>query len=397
MDRESADTLLHAENLATPAFIVDACRLRDNASALRRLVRDESSRLLFALKSFSSVPGLGVIADQVDGFAASSLNEVRLARRVAFGSGQTVHVTAPGLHPDEVEPICELADFISFNSLSQWARFGAVARERVACGLRVNPGLSFVDDPRYDPCREHSKLGVPIDRVSKLMEEGSALLDGISGLHFHSNCDSTDLAPLLATVEHLVARMGPRLDRFDWINLGGGYLFDGASDAGVLPVVKRRLQERGIGRLYFEPGAAITRSGGCIVSTVVDLFDSNGKRIAVLDTSVNHMPEVFEYQFRPGVWGDSTEGGHAYLLAGSACLAGDLFGDYRFAEPLAVGSRILFPDRGAYTMVKANMFNGINLPTLYLLEEGGELRQVRRYGFEDYLSLCGVNNAQDIR
>ena len=33
---------------------------------------------------------------------------------------------------------------------------------KASTGLRVNPELSFVKDARYDPCRAHSKLGVPI-------------------------------------------------------------------------------------------------------------------------------------------------------------------------------------------------------------------------------------------
>ena len=44
MDRELADTLLQAQNLATPAFIVDASRLRESASALRRLALMELKR-----------------------------------------------------------------------------------------------------------------------------------------------------------------------------------------------------------------------------------------------------------------------------------------------------------------------------------------------------------------
>ena len=96
---------------------------------------------------------------------------------------------------------------------------------------------------------------------------------------------------------------------------------------------------------------------------------SDGKEVAVLDTTVNHMPEVFEYQFRPEVLGHSDAGPHEYVLAGMSCLAGDVFGEYRFDEPLRVGSRVVFTDAGAYTIVKANTFNGIPLPTVYELRD----------------------------
>ena len=113
------------------------------------------------------------------------------------------------------------------------------------------------------------------------------------------------------------------------------------------------------------------RDNGYLVSEVLDLFQSDGKGVAVLDTTVNHMPEVFEYQYRPEVLGHSDAGSQEYVLAGISCLAGDVFGEYRFDEPLRVGSRVVFTDVGAYTIVKASTFNGIPLPTVYELRDDG--------------------------
>jgi carboxynorspermidine decarboxylase len=79
------------------------------------------------------------------------------------------------------------------------------------------------------------------------------------------------------------------------------------------------------------------------------------------------------------------------LLAGCSCLAGDLFGVYSFDEPLDIGSRVVFRNAGAYSIVKANMFNGINLPNIYLLKEKGELVLVKQFTYEDFASRCGVD------
>ncbi len=51
--------------------------------------------------------------------------------------------------------------------------------------------------------------------------------------------------------------------------------------------------------IYIEPGKALVRDGGIFVASVVDLIDTNGRTVAVLDTSVNHMPEVLEYSDLP--------------------------------------------------------------------------------------------------
>jgi carboxynorspermidine decarboxylase len=105
------------------------------------------------------------------------------------------------------------------------------------------------------------------------------------------------------------------------------------------------------------------------------------------------MPEVFEYQYKPYVTQESRNGEYRYVLAGCTCLPGDLFGTYRFKEPLRVGSRVTFAGVGAYTMVKANMFNGINLPAVYGINQKGMCELKVRFEYKEYLSRCGVRDA----
>ena len=136
---------------------------------------------------------------------------------------------------------------------------------------------------------------------------------------------------------------------------------------------------------------------------MLDLFRSEGATVAVLDTTVNHMPEVFEYGFQPDVvgaeaCGPSEQGGltadndpaHEYLLAGCTCLAGDLFGKYRFPEPLSVGDRVVFSNAGSYTLAKAHTFNGVALPSVYALTTGGELALRGGPSFADYAARWGL-------
>jgi carboxynorspermidine decarboxylase len=107
------------------------------------------------------------MAPFVDGFSVSSLFEAKIARN-AIGDNGTIHIVTPGYKPDEMVAVAENANYISFNSLSQWARFSRRASEQASCGLRINPQLSFVEDKRYNPCRKHSKLGVPLTQLQKV-------------------------------------------------------------------------------------------------------------------------------------------------------------------------------------------------------------------------------------
>ena len=373
----------------TPAFVYDEGCLAQSASAIAAVAEKGNCRLLYALKSFASADVLQALVAHVDGFATSSLYEARLARDL-IGARGTIHITTPGLRPDEIGTIVETCDYITFNSLSQWERFRGIALGRSQCGIRVNPQLALVKDDRYNPCRPQSKLGVPLKNLTAIAKITPLQLAGISGLHVHSNCDSTDFNGLLVTVRRMDCRLSELLGRMQWINLGGGYLFDEALSLTPFYEAVELLRSKYNLQVFIEPGASVVRKAGYLVSTVLDIFESDGKTVAILDTTVNHMPEVFEYQFEPDILGSEEDGRFTYILAGCTCLAGDLFGEYTFPEPLEVGSRVVFANVGAYTLVKANMFNGINLPTIYALTKEGRLVMKRRFTYEDFASRCGV-------
>jgi len=63
-----------------------------------------------------------------------------------------------------------------------------------------------------------------------------------------------------------------------------------------------------------------------------------------------------------------------------------VIGDYSFPEPLKPGDRLVFTDMAHYTMVKNNMFNGVNLPSIALYSETEGMKILRRFGYEDYRS-----------
>ena len=381
------------EWIDTPAFVYDERaihRLLDHTAPLRN---DGRCRVLFAVKSFSFAPALRAMASRLDGFAVSSLYEARLARSVIGDTG-SVHITTPGLRGNEADEIGLLCDYLAFNSLGQWEMHSARLQSRVNCGLRVNPQLSFADDCRYDPCRPQSKLGVPLDDLAAVLGNGPSRLDGVRGLLVHSNCDSSDFRELRATVEQLQVQIPGLLRQVEWVNLGGGYLFEEDGEPcgnldDLCHAIDSLHSQFGVDT-FIEPGSGLIRAAGYFVASVLDLFQSGGATVAVLDTTVNHMPEVFEYGFQPDVMGHDDDAPQEYLLAGCTCLAGDLFGAYRFPEPLTVGDKVVFSNAGSYTLVKAHTFNGVALPSVYALTTGGELVLKSSPSYGEYAARWGL-------
>lgn len=379
--------------ISTPAFIFDETQLLHAVATVKRIAAD--CRVLYSLKACSLMPVVEKVSSGVQGFSCSSLFEAMLARE--FRSiDQCIHLTTPGISPSQIDALSSTCDYISFNSVGQLQRFSARMPSTVKRGLRINPLLSFVSDERYDPCRHKSKLGIPLPRlVEGYTAEGLRRL-GVTGFHVHNNCDSADFSDLLATVRHIDKHLETLLRTVEWVNIGGGYLPSAAATIDPFHEAVGLLSDKYGVEVFFEPGAGIVKTAGVLVSSVVDLFESGDQTIAILDTTVNHWPEVFEYQFEPDVEGHVEDGRFTYLLAGCSCLAGDVFGIYSFNEPLEVGSRVMFCNAGAYSIVKANMFNGINLPNIYSLSKKGELVLVKRFTYEEFASHCGVDTRASV-
>lgn len=362
---------------ATPAFVVDGAEVLNALKTLANLREHSGCKVLYSIKALPLFAVLELAKPYLDGFSVSSLFEARLADEILAGQG-SIHLTTPGIRPDELAELASLCSHISCNSISQYRQVASVAQNRTSIGLRINPKLSFTADARYDPCRQFSKLGADISDVLS-----PDIAQQIKGLHFHTVFSATDYAPLMQTLDKLRHFMGDGLARLDWLNLGGGYLFDQIADSNSFIGLVSQLKKEFDLDVYIEPGNAIIGKAGYLLATVVDCFDSDGKAIAILDTSVNHHPQVFEYQRQPEMCGHDPEGLYPVILAGSTCLAGDLFGEYRFNQPLLVGDKLVFKQVGAYSLVKANRFNGYNLPDVYMAN-GEQIRRIKQHTYQDY-------------
>lgn len=380
------------DSIETPAFVYDEDIIEQLLAYSDRLRANGRCQVLFSLKAFCFSDVLLQMAPRLDGFAVSSLFEARLARGILGDTG-SVHITTPGIRAADTGEIGALCDYISFNSMHQSEMYAGKLGKGISGGIRVNPQLPFVDDDRYNPCRPHSKLGVPLEDLVAIASHDPASLSWIQGIHLHSNCESTDFGQMRDTVLHLHSQIGNILQNVKWINLGGGYLFEASENLDALHGAMDFLRSQYGLQVFLEPGAAFIQSAGYIVSTVLDLFQSEGKAIAVLDTTVNHMPEVFEYGYEPDVIGHDDDATYEYTLVGCSCLAGDIFGDYRFEQPLRVGAKVVFYNVGAYTLSKAHTFNGINLPAIYAMNESGVLALKKRYTYGDFATRWGANGS----
>jgi carboxynorspermidine decarboxylase len=369
--------------LPSPCYLVDERLLVKNLEILHSVQQRTGCRILLALKGFSMYAVFPLVGRYLKGITASSLFEARLGYEQM---GKEIHIYAPAYRDDEFPELLKYCDHIVFNSFSQWQRFKAqvqqVTAKKIECGLRINPEYSEVATPIYNPCSQYSRLGVTLANFKP------ETLDGLDGLHFHTMCEQNS-DTLERTVKVVDEKFGCFIKQMKWLNMGGGHHIT-RPDYDVETLIRsiRFFQDKYGVQVYLEPGEAIALNTGYLVATVLDIVN-NGMNIAILDTSAAcHMPDVLEMPYRPQIINAGCPGDYPYpyRLGGPTCLAGDIIGDYSFQQPLEPGDRLVFCDMAHYTMVKNNMFNGVNLPALALFNEEDGLKVIRQFGFEDYRS-----------
>ena len=387
----------HLNTIPSPCFVLEEGKLRQNLQLIDSVQRAAGVTIILALKGFSMFSVFPLIHEYLSGATASSLNEIKLVNEYM---GVPAHAYIPAYRDDEFDEVLARSSHLTFNSWSQWERFmgdgqrvkgrGLIVSDPQlstpgplpSFGIRVNPQYSEVATDMYNPCVPGSRLGVTRDKLP------DQLPDGLEGIHFHTLCEN-DSYTLERTLEALENRFGDLLHQAKWVNMGGGHLMtrEGYDTDHLIGILKRFRDKYDV-EVIMEPGSAIAWQTGVLVSTVLDVFDSQGIDVAILDSSfAAHMPDTLEMPYKPrirGAYHEPVAGKPTYRLGGMTCLAGDFMGDYSFDQPLKVGDRLIFEDMIHYTMVKTTTFNGVGLPAIGIIRENGQFDLIREYGYESF-------------
>ncbi|SFX23757.1 carboxynorspermidine decarboxylase [Ruminococcus sp. XPD3002] len=371
--------MLDKDMFDTPCYVIDESVLKHNLEILKGVQERTGAKILLAQKAFSCYHLYPMIGQYLCGTACSGLFEAKLGYEEM---GKENHVFSAAYRKNEIDEIIGYCGHIIFNSFSQLDKYrDKVLSAGKKIGLRINPEHSTQEGHEiYDPCSPRSRLGITLANFRKND------LRGVSGLHFHTLCEQNS-DDLEATLEAVEEKFGDILGDMEWINLGGGHHITREDyDIPRLEKCIKHLQEKYGLEVFLEPGEAIALNAGYLVTEVLDIT-KNDMPIAILDTSAAcHMPDVLEMPYRPPLFdsGLPDEKKFTYRLGSQTCLAGDSIGEYSFDSPLSIGDRLVFGDMAIYSMVKNNTFNGMPLPSIYLLKEDGSAQLLRSFGYDDF-------------
>lgn len=382
--------MIDINKIPSPCYVMDETLLRKNLTLIKSVADRAGVEIILAFKSFAMWKSFLIFREYIRYTTASSVYEARLAYE-EFGS--KAHTYSPAYTEADFPIIMKCSSHITFNSFGQFHRFYPLVeagREKISCGIRINPEYSEVEVELYNPCAPGTRFGVTADLLP------DTLPPGMEGFHCHCHCES-DSHELEHTLKHIEEKFSRWFPQIKWLNLGGGHLmtrkgYDTEHLISLLQGLKSRYPHL---EIILEPGSAFTWQTGPLVASVVDVVESRGIKTAILDVSFTcHMPDCLEMPYQPAVRGAETlpaeavktagTGEYVYRLGGNSCLSGDYMGSWRFDHPLQIGERIVLEDMIHYTMVKTNMFNGIQHPSIAIWHSDDSLEVYKDFEYKDY-------------
>jgi len=382
-----------AERFGTPLYVHHPATLRGNFDAWVRLV-GAPGNVRYPVKANPSPLVVDALAAWGSGADCASRPEVR--RALAAGIPvERVSYNTPAFEPGLALWLLRAGGTVVADSPQVLAALRGGLDEPDFPGhlfVRVNPGgLPGYKTPsgvqRYTSHGSaQSQFGVP-------SEELAALLDGyplpVSGLHVHvgTQMDNLDtfvagLAFLHRLADLLRERTGHPLTA---LNLGGGLgipFLAGQHFPAIGDLTEALVPRlRDDFRYEVEPGNALVGDAFALVSRVVAVKETRGRRWAIADVGTDQLVKLTVARWEHEIVGPD----HAPLpmegpdgLAGPLCFAGDVLLPATRLEGLAAGDPLLVRHAGAYCEAIASRFNGRTGAATVVVGDDGEARLAAR-------------------
>jgi diaminopimelate decarboxylase len=413
-----------AAAVGTPAYVYSQGTLEMHFDKLAAAFKPLDPLICFSAKCCSNVEILRTLAQRGAGLDVVSGGELHRAR-LAGVPGERIVYAGVGKTDGEIREALQWsagpglpASPIGLFNIESEPEFEVIAMAARAMGvqaraaLRVNPRVAAGGHEYVTTAAKDSKFGVEIPHAKRLFEKfWHEKHLRLTGVHLHIGSSINEARPYVHAVQRALeliddlAKQGIRIETLD---LGGGFGADyrtgdapPAADfaSAIIPLLRGRV-EQGL-KIIMEPGRTIAASAGVLLTRVLFVKYSGGKKFIVCDAGMNTLIRPSLYDAFHFIWPVSVAPQHEPPrradeldlpgleradVVGPVCESGDFLAKNRLLPNVARGDLLAVFTAGAYGMSMASRYNSHPLPCEVLVS-GTRARVVReRERLEDLVA-----------
>jgi diaminopimelate decarboxylase len=394
-----------AENVGTPAYVYSRKAIEDAYRELNEGLDELPHTLCFAVKANGNLSILKVLADMGSGFDVVSGGELCHLRRIGV-RGDRIVFSGVGKSREEIRealsyPACKpggRSGVLLFNVesgaeldavLEEASRQPRAERDLPGVAVRVNPDVQAGGHPHISTGRHTHKFGLDWAQARKLY---AAHRDSKwvrwQGISMHIGSQVVALEPFRSALRRLAAyvtelrKSGIALKFLDF---GGGlgvrYTEEKPPSRGAYARMVAQLA-RPLGlHLLLEPGRTIIGPAGVLLTRVLYIKETRGKKFVVVDSAMNDLMRPALYDAIHPITRVRDDGAAKRLqrvdIVGPVCESGDCFlRDWPLGE-VQSGDVLAIWVAGAYGMSLASNYNA-RPRGAEVMVEGNRYRVIRR-------------------
>lgn len=383
-----------ADAHATPLYVVDLTRVRENAERLREAFPEAD--IAYAVKANTVGSVLRTLAEAVPVAECASAGEVQRALDAGFDSVRYTAVNPPGRDLDHVAGLWDEADIVlTIGAVDTLERILDRGFDGPLC-IRVNPGIGAGHHEKVSTGQD-AKFGVPYDRASDLAAQ--AREHGLEVVGVHAHAGSGISHEDLDAHSRFVGRMGDltrALEPTEYVAVGGGFAVPAHDDEPpldlpALAAATRKAIGRIDARLAIEPGRYFVGDAGVLLTTVNTVKDTPTETVVGVDAGMSDL-------VRPAMYGayhpirslapDREERTiEAVTVAGPICESADVFGRNRDLPAPRRGDSLAIGYAGAYGYEMASQYNSRPRPAVVVTDGDSARLATRRETLSDLTRL----------
>lgn len=394
-----------AEEAGTPAYVYSRASIESAYRLLDRAFGALPHSICYAVKANSNLAILRTLArlgssfDIVSGGELDRLRRIGVpGRRIVFsGVGKSreeirAALTYPkskagrgGILLFNIESPAELELF-----LEESARHAAAGGEKPSAAIRVNPDVLAGGHPHISTGTSHHKFGIDWMEARRLyLAYADSRWITWRGISSHIGSQILSIAPYREALSRLggyvrdLARNGVPLE---YVDIGGGLGIRYTDENPVVPAAFARALGsiiRPLGcRLLIEPGRAIAGPAGVLLTRVLYVKQTPGKKFVIVDAAMNDLirPVLYDalHPITPAARSASAEPSRETVdIVGPVCETGDFLARDVPLPAVEPGDLLVIWAAGAYGFVQSSNYNSRRRPA-EILVEGRRFRVVRR-------------------
>ena len=379
-----------AAQYSTPLYVYDQAALTAAFAAYTQAFSGCQPLVCYAVKANGNLSVIRHFAQLGSGFDTVSAGEIA---RVLAAGGEAGKIIFSGVGKTEAEMEYALnAGIKCFNveSLPELERLNSVAARlgKIApISFRINPDVDAKTHPYISTGLKANKFGIAMRDAEQAYQRAASLPHiKIIGVDCHIGSQLTDLSPLIAACQRLIAlidRLAAQGIALQHLDLGGGvgivYKDEHTPDLyAYAQAVEPLLKARGLS-LVLEPGRSLVGNAGVLLTRVEYVKHGEEKNFVVVDAAMNDLMRPALYQAYHAVENVSRPDAPQITadIVGPICETGDFIGKERQIGA-AQGDILAIRSAGAYASSMASNYNARCRAAEVMIDEQGNSRLVRR-------------------